>query len=301
MKDLCKKITRRIAFITLIAWMLASVVSAADLAEIKQNGVLRHIGIPYANFVTGSGDGLDVEILQQFAKSIGVQYEFVKSDWTTVVEDLIGKKVKVNGSDVEIVGNAPIRGDVIGNGFTVLPWRQKIVLFSEPIFPTQIWLVARADSPIKPIKPTRNISEDIERTRSLMKGLRIFAVENTCLDPRLYNLQATGAEVINYKGQLNEIAPAILRREADLAILDVPDALIALEKWPGKIKIIGPISPRQEMATAFRKDAPAMLKAYNQFLRKIKADGTYMKLVNKYYPSVKLYFPDFFAGKNGGK
>ena len=31
---------------------------AADLAEIKQRGEIRHIGIRYANFVTGAGDGL---------------------------------------------------------------------------------------------------------------------------------------------------------------------------------------------------------------------------------------------------
>ena len=35
---------------------------ADDLREIRERGVLRHLGVPYANFVTGSGDGLDVEI-----------------------------------------------------------------------------------------------------------------------------------------------------------------------------------------------------------------------------------------------
>ncbi|HMJ25880.1 MAG TPA: hypothetical protein VK475_08635, partial [Pyrinomonadaceae bacterium] len=44
---------------------------AADLAEIKQRGEIRHIGIRYANFVTGAGDGLDVELMQGFAKRIG--------------------------------------------------------------------------------------------------------------------------------------------------------------------------------------------------------------------------------------
>jgi hypothetical protein len=44
----------------------------ADLPEIKARGVLRHVGVPYANFVTGTGDGLDVELVTLFAQDLGV-------------------------------------------------------------------------------------------------------------------------------------------------------------------------------------------------------------------------------------
>ena len=47
---------------------------AQDLAAIKQSGRLRHVGIPYANFVTGAGDGFDVELMQAFAERLGVGY-----------------------------------------------------------------------------------------------------------------------------------------------------------------------------------------------------------------------------------
>ena len=50
--------------------------SGADLSEVKERGVLRHLGIPYANFVTGSGDGLDVEMVKGFAGHLGVRYAF---------------------------------------------------------------------------------------------------------------------------------------------------------------------------------------------------------------------------------
>ena len=48
---------------------------ADDLQDIRERGVLRHLGVPYANFVTGSGDGMDVEIVQLFARHLGVRYE----------------------------------------------------------------------------------------------------------------------------------------------------------------------------------------------------------------------------------
>lgn len=280
-----------------LATITVSAVIAADLDEVRQRGVLRHLGIPYANFVTGAGDGMDVELSRMFASYIGVRYEYVATDWGTVVQDLVGKKVKVKGSDVDFLDDAPVKGDMIANGFTVLPWREKAVNFSDPTFPSQIWLIARADSKVRPIKPTGTIEKDIEKTRDLLKGKTVMALEKTCLDPSLYNLAATGANVISFKGKLNELAPAVINNEAEMTILDVPDALIALGKWPGKIKIIGPISNKQVMGAAFPKDAPKLREAFNKFLKKAQKDGSYMKVVNTYYPSAKRYFPAFFKGK----
>ena len=53
-----------------------------------------------------------------------------------------------------------------------------------------------------------------------------------------------------------------------------------------------------QLAPAFPKSAPELRVAFDEYLRKIKADGTYDKLVNKYYPGIRRYFPAFFA-KNG--
>jgi len=270
--------------------------TAGDLDDLKERGVLRHLGIPYANFVTGSGDGMEVELTRKFAEHLGVKYEFVKTEWGTIVQDLTGKVVKPKGADIEIIGDAPVKGDIIANGFTILPWREKAVNFSLPTFPSQIWLIARADSKIRPIKPSHTIEKDVAATKALMKGRSVLSMENTCLDPRLYNLSATGAKIVCTKGQLNDMAPALLKGDAEMTILDVPDALIALQKWPGKLKIIGPVSDKQQMAPAFAKEAPQLRDAYNQFLAKVRKDGTYMKLVNKYYPTARSFFPDFFKG-----
>lgn len=267
---------------------------AADLPEIKERGVLRHLGIPYANFVSGSGDGMDVELIQQFAASIGVKYEYVMTDWGTVVQDLIGKKIKVTAGEVEFLGEAPVKGDLIANGFTILPWREKVVTFSKNTFPSQVWLLARADSKIKPIKPTGDIEKDIANTKLLMKGVSVLTLENTCLDPTLYKLEATGAKIIKAKGKLNEMAPALLNKEGELTILDVPDALVALEKWPGKFKIIGPVSNKQFMAVGFPRESNQLREAFNAFLDKSRKDGSYMKIVKKYYPSATRYFAEFF-------
>jgi ABC-type amino acid transport substrate-binding protein len=292
---------RIIAAVVITAVMLCCCMAsalAADLAEIRQRGVLRHLGVPYANFVSGFGDGLDVELLKGFAASIGVRYEYVPDDWDTLVQDLAGHKVKVTGGKIEFLDETPVKGDLIANGFTILPWRERVLTFSEPVFPSQVWLVALAGSKVRPIKPTGNVDQDISRTKALMKGKGVLTLEKTCLDPSLYKLSETGAKVICFKGKLNELAPALLKKEAEMTILDFPDALIALEKWPGRFKIIGPVSHKQLMGVAFSKDAVNLCKAFNQFLEKSKKDGSYLKIVKKYYPSSVRYFPEFFTGSD---
>ena len=283
-----------LALLAALALLPCGTAVARDLDTIRKDGVIRHIGIPYANFVTGGGDGMDVELVQRFAAKLGVRYEFVPSDWNSAIGDLTGRAVRVRGKEVEILADVPVKGDLIANGMTILPWRQKVVDFSAPVFPTQVWVIARADSAVRPIQPTGNLQEDIDLVKRLFRKRSLLTAENTCLDPALYDLDRTGAEIHLFPGSLDELAPALMRKKAELSLLDGPDALIALEKWPGQIKVIGPLSGKQEMAVAFRKDSPRLREAFNAFLVESRGNGSYDRLVQKYYPYVFNYYPEFF-------
>ncbi|MBW1783718.1 MAG: transporter substrate-binding domain-containing protein [Deltaproteobacteria bacterium] len=264
-----------------------------DMPEIKKKGVLRHLGVPYANFVTGSGDGFSVELMQGFSKYLGVRYAYVQTSWSNVIQDLSGKKVRPRGVEVEILGHAPIRGDVVATGLTILPWREKVIDYSIPTFPTQIWLLARAESSLQPIKSTGDTERDIEMVKSLLKGRSVLGVTNTCLDPNLYGIRESGAKVILFQEEVNKLSPAVIRGDAETCIYEVPDALNALKKWPGRLKVIGPLSGEQAMACGFRKSFPRLREAFNQYLVQSKRNGSYLQLINKYYEDVLLYFPRF--------
>ncbi|MGA7983222.1 MAG: transporter substrate-binding domain-containing protein [Chromatiaceae bacterium] len=283
---------------TLLLLAVACVTAGAgDLGDVKARGVLHHLGIPYANFVTGSGDGLDVEVIQRFAAYLGVKYEYVETSWQQVIGDLTGKVVKPHGESVEVLDQVPIRGDLIANGFTMLPWRRQVVDFSVPTFPSGVWLIARADAEMSPVEGTGDAASDVVAVKSLLRGHQVLAMKNTCLDPGLYALDKTGVRVALYtrSTNLNEMVPAILQGSAEATLLDVPDALIALDKWPGRIKVIGPVSSPQLMGVGFPKSSPELRKAFDEFFERIWRDGTYRNLVKKYYPTVLLYFGDFFA------
>ena len=292
------RMDRYMRLMLLVALTLIPFASPArDLPEILEAGTLRHLGIPYANFVTGSGDGLDIELMQMFAKRLGVRYKYVRSDWNRVFGDLTGRHARSLGAGVEWLDETEIRGDLIANGLTILPWREQIVEFSEPTFPSGVWLIARADSDMTPILPSGDLERDIIQVKSGINGKTVLSFPNTCLDPHMNGLFQTGATVRQSKKitNLNEMVPAILNEDAETTLLDVPDALIALAKWPGQIKVIGPISGLQEMAVAFPKDTPKLRDAFNSFLREIKADGTYLRLVQRYYPTVLRYYSDYFS------
>jgi ABC-type amino acid transport substrate-binding protein len=291
-----------IATLMLLAVLLspAHPALARDLQEIRKDGVLRHLGVPYANFVDGADNGLDVELIRLFAQEIGVRYEYVPTNWKNVIADLTGQQLTVKGNDVNVIGRMPIRGDLIANGLTVLPWRQKVLDYSAPTFPTQVWLVTASQSPLKPIAPSGNLNQDIAQVKSLLQGKTVLGISGTCLDPQLYDLDAVHAISKLFSGGLNELAPAVLKGDAEVTLLDVADSLVALNKWPGQIKILGPISEQQEMGVGFRKDSPELRQAFAKFYSRIQADGTYRALVKKYYPDVFDYYPEFFAqGKTG--
>jgi ABC-type amino acid transport substrate-binding protein len=283
----------------IIGVFASTAAAAADLDEIKARGELRHIGIRYANFVTGSGDGFDVEIMQGFARRLGVKYTLVYSDFYNVIRDLLGKDVVRQAGQVSLIGDFPIKGDVIATGFTVLPWREQILSYSDATFPSQVLLVAPAASPIQPIKEGATLSEDITETKQLIGSRSLLVMERTCLDPVNYGLTSAGVDLKAYtkSTNLNEMVPALLNGEEQLTLLDVPDAILDLRKWAGQIKVLGPVSSPQTLAAAFPKDAPKLRDAFDAYLRDIRADGTYDHLVDKYYPGVRRFFPDFFDKK----
>lgn len=268
-------------FLLLIFFSYPLATFSAELTSNTEVQTLRHLGVNYANFVNSGTDGLtglDVELIRRFAGYLGIQYEWVQTSWSTVLSDL------------------PQKGDLIANGLTILPSREELVAFSTPTFPTGVWLIAKADSAIQPVSPSGDIRKDIEEVKRKMKDHSVLSMKNTCLDSTLYGLDQYGANISIFTASenLHDMAPALLEGQAETTLLDIPDALIALQKWPGDIKIIGPVSEYQEMGVAFPKGHQKMLNKFNLFFEELKKSGEYRKMVEKYYPTVFLYYDDFF-------
>lgn len=277
--------------------LCATSARSADLDEVRARGVLRHLGVNYANFVRGDGAGFDVELVQGFASAIGVRYELVYSDFYNVISDLLGKEIRRDGSRVLLEGSHPVRGDMISSGFTVLPWREQVVLFSAPVFPSQVLLLTKHNATHQPVSKASVLSDEIAATRNILGKRSLLVMERTCLDPANYGLLGAGIDLRRYTASTNldEMVPALLRGDAEFTLLDVPDVVVEMQRWPGRIKVIGPISEHQDLAAAFPHTSPKLRDAFNAYLRKIRTDGSYDRLVDKYFPGIRRYFPEFFS------
>ena len=285
-----------LAFLGALLLATASGPAAEDLAGVRERGVLRHLGLPYGNFVTGSGDGLEAELLRLFAEYLGVRYQFTPSPGTFagLMGSLTGQRIETHDGDDVVTGPAPRTGDVGASGITIWSRRERFVAFSTPTFPTQVWLVARADSVMTPIAPGGDPGKDIDAVRRQLKGQSVLGKPRTTLDPALYALAEAGATVRQFDGNVNELVPAIIQGAADCATLDVPTALIDLQKWAGRVKVIGPVSPPQAMGAVFAKDTPELRLAFNAFVERCRKDGTYWRLMHKYFPAILDWRRDFF-------
>ncbi len=280
----------------IVACFSAPSYAAQDLQQIKQNGTLRHLGVPYANFVKINGDhvsGMSVEIVQLFARHLGVKYKFVKSGWNDIIQSLTGKDFVVLSNDkIQLRQNATeIKGDLICTGFTVLPWRKNIIDFSHPTFLTQVWAIAKKG------KFARKSADFVSQAefKAWIGNYSILGKADTCLDPRLYGL---GAKAKYFNGSVNDLAQAVLEGQADYGILDCPDTLVALRQWPKELEVTGTVSDVQAMAAGFRPESRDLRAEFDRFLEKIKDNGTYYRIVKKYYPDIYFYFPGAFEQIN---
>lgn len=301
-KFLLQKILHIMGFISifLLVNTARTAWSREGYQKVMEQGVLRHLGVPYAHFVTGSGDGLSVDLAKLFARHLGVDYEYIETSWGNAITDLVGKKVQMGTRKPSCGNNIESRGDLIASGFTILPCRKKVLTYSIPTFPSGIWVVARHDCPLHPIAPSGDFEHDIQSTIFLLKGLDVLAIKAGCLIPALNRLQGSGARIRlrPIAKNLNELIPAVLNKEADCTLIDVPDALVGIQKWPGKVKIIGPLSMDQKMGFAFAKSSKKLRDEFNLFFLQCVKGGDYQKLVKKYCPSVFLYYPSFFKELN---
>ena len=116
----------------------------------------------------------------------------------------------IKDGQVTLQGDYPVKGDLIATGFTLLPWREAVLLYSQPTFPSQVLLVARAESSFTPIKGSNDLAKDIEETKGLIGKHSLLVMERTCLDPANYGLKGVGIDLKAYtkNTNLNEMVPA---------------------------------------------------------------------------------------------
>ena len=226
-----------------------------DLSYIKDKGKLI-VGITdYApmDYKDDNGEwtGFDAEFAQLFAKELGVECEFyVIADWGKKFMELDTKQI-----------------DAVWNGMTITEEATTNSSVSDPYVVNAQVVVMKAD-----------VVANYADTAS-MSGLTI-AVENGSAGQDAANTIA-GANVVPLQDQ----GAALLEVKAgtaDACVIDITMAYAMTGEGSDYADLAAGISLTEELyGVSFRKDSDVTAK-FNEFMAKIKADGTLQALADKY-------------------
>lgn len=185
-----RQVTRRAAVIVSMALAMTGLAQAQKIADIKKSGVLK-VGAQVAQVPWGFSDkggklaGYDIEFAELLAKDLGVKPEFTP---VTVA----------NRTAALLTGQV----DVLAAVVTILPDRQKVVLFSRPYSYLETVLIGKTSLPAMP-------------TYASLKGLRIGVPRGSVQDSAV--TQANSGAIIQRFDDDASAVQALLSGQVDLA------------------------------------------------------------------------------------
>jgi L-cystine transport system substrate-binding protein len=225
------------------------------LETIKSEGVIR-VGTEgtYAPFTfhdeKGALTGFDVEIANEVATRLGVKAEFVETKWDGMIAGLDAK-----------------RYDFVANQVSINPDRQAKYDFSTPYITSRAVLIVREDN--QDIKTFADLKGK-KAAQSLTSELGKMAQEN-------------GAEIVQVDG-FNQAIDLLASKRVDATINDSLSFLdLKKQKPETPVKSVADYNNAQQSALLFNKGNTELVDAVNKALADMKADGTYLKISDKWF------------------
>ena len=225
------------------------------LAKVKEEGTLV-IGTegtyPPFTFHDASGEltGFDVEIAREIAERLGVEAEFLETQW-----------------DAMFAGLDAGRFDMVANQVGINPERQESYEFSDPyITSTAVLVVAEDNTEIQSF-------EDLEGKLSAQSLTSNYAETAT----------SYGAELEGVEG-FNQAIELLNSGRVDATVNDNLTVLDFLKQRPdAKVKVVDESDDAAQSALLFRKDSGAIVDEANKALAAMIEDGTYDEISEKWF------------------
>jgi cystine transport system substrate-binding protein len=247
-----KSLKSAIMAAVLLAFLVLSASAEGDLAKIKASGAFRVATEgTYSPFTfhdaSGALVGFDVEIAQAIAKRLGVKAQFTEGKW-----------------DGLIAGLDANRYDAVINEVTITDERKQKYDFSAPYVVTRPVLVVRKDNAsIKKFEDLKGkkVAEDLTTTYAQVA-------------------KSFGATVVNADLPIE----VILSGRVDGVINDRLYFLDFLKQKPdAPLKIVATYDQPDYQGVIVRKGNPDLVAAIDKAIADIKADGSYLKISQKYF------------------
>ena len=190
--------------------------------------------------------GVDVEVCRAVAETVGCPLRVVNVDFDAVIASVVSGKA-----------------DLAAAGLTATEDRRKSVDFSDPYLTTGLVVIYRKAEPVL--------------TGAACKGRRIGVQGGTTSDD--YVVRELGQEPERFRSDAEAVV-ALKGGRCDVVICDL---ILARNCIRGVSELaLSDLITTEEYAIAVRKGRPELLRAINETLREIKADGRLGHWMEKY-------------------
>lgn len=232
--------------------LTAGAVSAQDKEDIRIA-----FDVPYEPFEYRTPDGeltgFEVELARAVCEEINADCEFVVQAWDGIIPGLLARKY-----------------DAIMSSMSITEERQQVVLFSEPYYNTpSAWFAPEG---------TEIDSLDKESLEGKVVGVQ----RGTTQDAYVTENYGDVVEIKRYTTS-DDLVLDLEGQRLDLVFLDYPVGEETLLKQEGYTTVGEEVSLGEGMGVAFRKRDKELAEKFNKALEKLKNDGTYDEIMQKYF------------------
>lgn len=205
--------------------------------------------MPFEYSENGKRLGFDIELIEAIAKELNKGVEWIDIDFKGLVPGLLANRFDVAASAIYITDE-----------------RKKVVDFTDSYYPGGlVIMVKKGDSRIK-------VPDDLAGKKV---SVQVGTKSVNFLKEKFPSVERIEVEKNQEMFQLVEIG------RADAAVTGKPAAKV-YARTRGTLEVLDQALTVEEYGFALRKSDADLVKQFNEALKKLKADGTYDQLVNKY-------------------
>jgi len=203
---------------------------------------------PYS-MADAKGDiyGLEVSVIKEISRRIGLKYEPVRMKWESILIGLLAGQYDMSSATMSITAE-----------------RQQKVTYGDAWLESGSRLVVRNDSLI--------------RTKGDFKGKTVGVLVASTWVPLA---EALGAREVKYYKSDSDAIQDVINKNVDGVIEDAITISYAIKESKLPLRVLDEYLDRDQRGMAFKKGKPNLVKAYNKALADMIADGTYAKIATE--------------------
>ncbi|GAA3928798.1 transporter substrate-binding domain-containing protein [Litoribacillus peritrichatus] len=231
----------------------SSIAMAKDYKEVRLA-----VDVPYEPFEykapDGSLTGFEIDLGNAVCAEMKVKCEWVVQAWDGIIPGLLARKY-----------------DAIFSSMSINEDRKKKVLFSDPYYNT----------PSSWFGPNESKSMDVS-SKDVLKGKSVGVQRGTIQDKYITKTFGSVVDVKRYT-TADDLVIDLKGGRLDLVFLDYPVGESTIMKDDKFDSISDTIQLGDGVAVALRKRDKDLAAKFNAALAKVKANGTYDKIMKKYF------------------